>query len=72
MTKTCFFSSSSSVQDPYASLGQVCVCLPVSLYCWLSPFIPQPDDKRGLEFTTEAVHEPFSNPSIEKGTAAAD
>lgn len=45
--------------------------LPVSLYCWLSPFIPQPD-KRGFELTTEAVQEPLSNPSIEKGTAAAD
>lgn len=61
-----------STKDPHASLGQVSVCLPVSLYCWLSPFIPQPDDKRGLEFTTEAVQEPLSNPSIEKGTAAVD
>ncbi len=56
----------------FFSPRQVCVCLPVSLYCWLSPFIPQPDDKRWLEFTTEAVQEPFSNPSIEKGTAAVD
>lgn len=69
MTETCFFSS---IKDHYASLGQVRVCLPVSLYCWLSPFIPQPDDKRWLEFTTEAVQEPLSNPSIEKGTAAVD
>ena len=34
--------------------------------------MPQPEDKRGLELTTEAVQEPLSNPSIEKGTAAAD
>lgn len=69
MTKTRF---PSSTKVPHASLGQVSVCLPVSLYCWLSPFIPQPDDKRWLEFTTEAAHEPLSNPSIEKGTAAVD
>lgn len=40
--------------------------LPESLNCWLS------DESSGLELTTEAEHEPLSNPSIEKGTAVAD
>lgn len=68
-TKTC--SSRVSYKAHFSKCSRS-VCLPVSLYCWLSPFMPQPDDKRGFELTTDAVHEPLSNPSIEKGTAAAD